>query len=190
MIPVWEVDANGDIMEHYLWTQEEIDSARAEGRHIVDFPWGNSNLYKPKFDLINNFWYEGMTEDEIVETLKPNKLKELNEACNQAILGRFSAQVNGKTYWFSHDYEAQSNFEMADKNLNNGRISSVTWTCYDAPVDGNVYRITMDKTSFEPVYIAHAQAILGNVSKFRDILMPRVEAANTLKGLEEITWDG
>jgi hypothetical protein len=72
MIQVWEVDQNGNIIETYLWTQEEIDTAKEEGRKIIDFPWGEG-FYSPKFDLANNKWVEGMTQQEI-DALKSSQL--------------------------------------------------------------------------------------------------------------------
>lgn len=117
-----------------------------------------------------------LDQQKQLDRVKAIKLQELNNACNDAILGRFSAQVNGVSYWFSHDKEAQDNFEMADKNLNNGRITSIPWTCYESETSTDALRITFDKDTFEPVYVAHANVMPTNVSKLRDDLEPKVKA--------------
>jgi YHS domain-containing protein len=184
MIQVWEVDQYGNIIETYLWTQEEIDGARSNGRKIVDFPWGESFL-SPKFDLVNNKWVEGKSSDELLNMLRQNKMDELNSACNNAIYGRFASTFNGKTYYFSCDSEAQSNFEKVDRAFEKGRITQINWTAYDE--SDNVVRLTYDTTSFETLYVDHLNHIQSNISKLRDTLMPQVENASEDE-LKQINW--
>jgi hypothetical protein len=62
--PCWEIDAIGNIIEHYLFTDKEIEVARNEGRKIVDFPWTDI-LFTPKFDINTNAWVDGKSQKEI-----------------------------------------------------------------------------------------------------------------------------
>lgn len=124
--------------------------------------------------------------DRVVELREAKKI-ELNMACNQTILGRFSASINGVTYYFSNDSEAQANFEKADNAFYRGRMTEITWTAYD--VDGNVVRIALDEQTFETVYMSHLYHIQLNISKFRDKIMPLLEKAKSEPEINAISWD-
>ena len=106
--------------------------------------------------------------------------------CNLTILGRFSADVNGSTYYFSNDMEAQANFQKADGAFEKNRIIEVVWTAYNT--EGNVERIPLNKESFELVYISHLAHVQNSIAKFRDFLMPLVESSTTVEELESIVW--
>lgn len=122
-----------------------------------------------------------------LEELKQEKLAELSRRCNQTIIGKFSFDYNGVTYYFSCDTEAQSNFEKVDRAFDKARMTEINWTSYD--VGGNAVRLTFDKASFEGLYLAHLNHIQSNISKLRDVLMPIVLEA-TADELNAVTWDG
>lgn len=126
-------------------------------------------------------WIDGLEES------KTKKILELDIDCNTAILGRFSSSINGVTYYFSNDTEAQANFEKADNAFFRGRMTEITWTAYDE--EGNVVRLPLDQTTFESVYMNHLIHIQSNISKYRDMLMPQVEQATTIEEVENIMWD-
>lgn len=115
------------------------------------------------------------------------KMRELNESCEHTIFGRFVATVRGIQYQFSNDVEAQMNFDKSDRAFDKGRITEVTWTCYD--MQGNVQRLVMDATDFEVVYVAHLQHITGNIARFRDELAPLVHQAQSVEDLGKIKWE-
>lgn len=129
-----------------------------------------------------------VTKDEaiILKYTKSKKMQELNKACDSAIMGNFTANIQGADYQFSNDSEAQMNFEKCDNAFFRGRISSISWTAYDT--SGNVVRLTLNVDDFETVYMAHLNAITGNISKFRDVLQAQVENATTVDEVNSITW--
>lgn len=122
-----------------------------------------------------------------LDDTRSKKLQELKEACNITILGRFSHVFGEDTYYFSNDMEAQANFEKCDRAFEKGRLTEIPWTAYDS--EENVVRLIFDSASFEPLYISHLTHIQSNIVKFRDILMPRVVAAQTVPELVAINWD-
>jgi YHS domain-containing protein len=181
---VFEVDSDGTFIESYLWSEEEIQSAKDEGRHIIEKIW--KPFYKPKYDFELDDWVEGQNVSIILKGVKKSKIVELNQSCNKTILGKFSHDVNGVTYYFSNDMEAQANFEKCDRAFEKGRMTELAWTCYD--VDGNVVRLVLTPETFESLYVAHLEHIQNNIAKFRDFLMPQVEGATTVEEIESIQW--
>lgn len=127
------------------------------------------------------------SDDLQLAALKEAKIKELEMACSQTILGEFTTVINGVTYSFSHDEQAQQNFKDAKLAFMSGDITEITWTAYDS--NGKVARLQLDDQTFNTVYMAHLNHILSNISKFRDTLQPQVEACTTIDQLNAITWE-
>lgn len=130
-------------------------------------------------------WKDGLDE------VKERKDLELNAACEQAIFGRFSAQVDGITYYFSNDSNAQSNFKDAKSSFDDGTVDvymngTVPWTAYDE--NGDVVRLQLNKAQFTPVNIARMFHQQNNVTKYRDDLMKRVKMATTVQEVEAVKW--
>lgn len=125
------------------------------------------------------------SDERVLDITKKRKISDLRLNCKKTILGKFSCEINGKTYFFSCDENAQTNFEKVDRAFEKGRISSVGWTAYNA--DGTSLRLELDAISFEPLYNAHLEHILSNKSKFRDSLEPKVKAAK-LEDIDKIKW--
>lgn len=150
-----------------------------------EFLSSNPRLFK----LING---EILRDDSaLLDIKKQAKIRRLVDDCNKTILGRFSAMVNGVTYMFSCDMEAQANFEKLDKAFKDGTMAemgmtSIGWTAYDA--DGSVVRLDLTYELFRPVYINHLLHIQNNISKLRDFLEPLVANATTVEEIESITW--
>jgi hypothetical protein len=142
------------------------------------------------FSSPRNYKYE---DNRIVEATsvilsdsKAAKLAELNQICSDTILGRFLSTVDGVDYYFSCDKNAQDNFDKADRAFEKGRITEIRWTAYD--LNDNVVRLLLDQTKFEIVYLAHLYHINDNISRFRDVLMPKVEASTTVDQVNRIQW--
>jgi hypothetical protein len=125
-------------------------------------------------------------KDSLEESRK-SKTRELSDKCNQAILGRFSAPFNGLTYQFSNDMEAQINFEKISNAFSKGLTTQEPWTAYDD--GGKVVRLLLNEESFNIVYTEHLSHIRDNISKFRDSLMPLVDAATTVEEVNQVEWD-
>lgn len=145
-----------------------------------------SSFFKAKYDRASSSWVEGKPYSEILQTAKDKKLSELSTACNNSIMGRFTSVMDGVTYSFSNDMEAQGNFEKADRAFEKNRITEMAWTAYDT--NGEVVRLLLTPLTFEPLYMDHLNHIQSNIAKFRDFLMPQVDAAATLEELEVIKW--
>jgi hypothetical protein len=119
---------------------------------------------------------------------KERKNKELNDACNKAITDGFLHNINGIDYWFSFDAEAQSNFQGTRPILKEGLIPSINWTVRIGGKDGEYTRIPIDATLMDELTIAILQHKDSNISKYRETLLPRVDAAVTVDEINTIVW--
>ncbi|MBB5325208.1 hypothetical protein HNQ34_002308 [Anoxybacillus tepidamans] len=149
-------------------------------------------FYKPK--LVNGQVVEGLTQAEIdklkgntLEDAKARKLKELNDACNKAIIDGFDYTINGVLYRFSCSLEAQANFQGTDTLFKDGLITSISWTVTNK-VTGKIERIAIDKTTFTNLRLAVFNHINTQISKLRDTLQPKVEQATTIAEVEAVVW--
>jgi hypothetical protein len=64
MKSVIEVNDQGEIMEYYTMSDEEINEALGEGRNIISEPW-QEPFFEPKYDFELNAWVEGLTPEEV-----------------------------------------------------------------------------------------------------------------------------
>lgn len=182
---VYKIDSNGYYLDDViLKTDGEVPIDCVE----IEMPNG---LFSPRF--VDGVWVNGISEQEIdvmmgrdLESIRKKKIEELNKKCNENILGRFPSVVNSVTYYFSNDTEAQINFDKADGAFYRNRIADVPWTAYDA--NGNVVRLLLTATTFEPVFLDHLSHIQNNISKLRDTLEPQVKNATTVAEIEAIVW--
>jgi hypothetical protein len=184
MIPVWEVDQDGEIIEHDLWTEDQIEEAKKEGRHVVDFAWGPGFWDHPVFDLTNNRWIEGNPIGPVIKKREMKKA-ELNQQCEAAILGRFPAVIQGQTFEFSYDEQAQSRFNGVGLLFQKGTIRSIEWTAY---LDGQRTRITLTSDDFDAISLAAMLHCDNNVVKYNDLLK-EVDQAVTVDKINAIKWD-
>lgn len=176
------VDENGIVIGApvYKNDDEEIEPNCFEG-------WGqNQPFFNPKWDFAAGRWVESRSSEEVLQAAKEQKEAELNERCSEEILDMFTVQIDGVTYWFSNDREAQANFDKADRAFDKGRIQEIPWTAYDKT--GAVVRLLLNPINFEPVYMAHLGHIQNNISKFRDTLMAQVDAAQSPEEVELVQW--
>jgi hypothetical protein len=124
-----------------------------------------------------------------LEEARKEKGDVLDQKCKETIQGRFSCEVDGVTYSFSNDSEAQANFADAKSSWIDGDIlpeDTLPWTAYDA--DGNVVRLQLNKAQFDPVNRTRMQWKLTCISRYRDELMPMVDAATAPEDLDNIVW--
>ena len=120
-----------------------------------------------------------------LEELKKQKEQELSEKCQQEILNGFDYTFNGITYHFSFDFEAQLNFQGAERILKAGLIPSLKWTVRN----GDIYeRIDIDENMMDGLAIAILQHKNLNISRFRDELYPLIVVATSKTELDSIVW--
>lgn len=137
------------------------------------------------FKYING---ELVKDDSILlEMAKQRKDEELNRACQQSILNGFTHIIDGIKYHFSFDTEAQLNFQGAERLFTLGVIDEVRWTVHRE--DGSYDRIIIDKKLMDELSAVILKHKNNNISKYRDVLLPMVEKAETIEEVESITWD-
>jgi len=116
------------------------------------------------------------------------KGQELNQACNNAILSGFDYNINGVSYHFSFDTEAQLNFQGANWMLENGKTTNIMWTVKNNST-GVYERMTINLDLMRDLQVAIFNHKNDNISKYRDVLYPKLLAATTVEEINEITWD-
>lgn len=121
-----------------------------------------------------------------IDELRKKKEKELSEKCQQEILDGFKYTFNDIEYHFSFDFEAQLNFQGAERILKQGLIQTLKWTVRNGDIHE---RIDIDESMMDELTVAILQHKNLNISKFRDELYPLILAANTQEELDEIRWE-
>lgn len=123
-----------------------------------------------------------------LDTEKEKKNQELNSACNQAILEGFLHNINGVDYWFSFDTEAQLNFQGSKIVLDAGLIPVINWTVRIGGKNGEYGRIPITKEIMSELTVAILIHKDSNISKYREQLLPLLNAATTIEEVNAITW--
>ncbi len=173
------VDTEGNI-QGWGSTRSMDSEVEIEITDNHEFLYGNPRMYVyQNGEIIKN-------DSKIFQEIKDKKIEKLNRMCNETILGRFSFDINGESFLFSNDLEAQSNFDKCDRAFEKGFMTTIAWTAYNSA--GEVVRLDFTAENFPPLYMAHLNHIQGNISRFRDELMPLVEQATTVEEVENINW--
>lgn len=142
-------------------------------------------MFSPVYDLDNDCWKESKPLEEILQEQRILKDRELNDACQEAILAGFKHTINGIEYEFSYDKEAQGNFSDAQSILSDGLIAELLWTVKQ---DGEYTRIPINKTIMDELKLVILLHKTSNISKYRDKLMPLVESASSVEEVEAVIW--
>ena len=140
-------------------------------------------------DLLSYYLIDGKLVRDvggILENEKNRKKEELNIACNEAILDGFVYEVNGEKYKFSFDTEAQFNFQGAERILSKGLVGDISWT---VKKDDEYHRIKISKQTMDELMIVIFLHKDRNIRKYREMLIPMVENANTVEEVQSVTWD-
>lgn len=174
MKQVFRIDQYGFYIESVI-----INDNESTPPDCVDvFP--TYGLYKPKWNGTD--WIEGETTDNILAALKESKLVELDEKCNQVIMGGFSSSALGEqhTYqsmildeiWFNstiNRFSVDPNFTSVNyKTIDAGYLLHTKEQFIQAFVDGHTF--------------GDSQIMKLNTLK------DQVNNATTVEDLEKITW--
>jgi hypothetical protein len=165
---------------------------RAKERGELTREFINAKLLKDGYTALKDFEKEELfgsatpPTEEVLQYARDLKMVELDQKCSQAIVGRFTAMVDGVEYSFSCDEEAQKNFDKADWAFSKGNVPELPWTAYNS--EGQVVRILINPDNFGPVYLAHLEHIQNNIAKFRDFLQPMVEGAEDPDEVFSVKW--
>lgn len=145
---------------------------------------------KTNFDEI----YKETDKDSLtLDELKELKEKQLNYLCSQSILGYFEySPINQsgekKEFLFSYDREAQGNFTDSLLAVTAGALTEIPWTAH-VPDTMEVVRVTLTAQDFQQLVGVIMRHKNGNISKFRDELMPQLLAAETKEQVDAVVWE-
>ncbi|MCY8668778.1 DUF4376 domain-containing protein [Bacillus haynesii] len=125
-------------------------------------------------------------EEVSLQMSKDAKDLELNAACQEAIVAGFFHTIDGVTYWFAYDREAQINFGDSRELLKDGIVSEIPWT---VQLDGTYARISIDFEEMQRITMTIMKHKVDNISRYRDVLLPLVNKAETVEEVEAIHWE-
>lgn len=145
----------------------------------------------PVFDCPGSFKFvDGELVSDISAVLrqqKDEKFKEMSKRCQSEILGYFMAPVDQQMYYFSFDYEAQSNFIGSMTMFSEGYITEVEWTAHINEKES--IRIKLNKQQFITIAMLGFQHKDSKISKLRNVVEPKIEMASTSQEVEAVTWE-
>lgn len=163
-----------------------------KGKYKIPFDCTEKELPQPNWNpIFNGTDWVDMADVKAMELNNAKRMKnnELNQSCNQAILAGFEHELNGVTYWFSYDMEAQGNFRDAKEALRDGLANILPWTVREGGVDGPYTRVDIDYPTMQELALVIMLHKTEKISRYRDELMPIVEAATEVKEVEAVTWE-
>lgn len=143
----------------------------------------DSELPLPDPELLNV-----ADKETALNSFKKQKDDELNQACKDSILAGFTHEINGETYWFSYDYEAQGNFRDAKEILSDGVVPDVPWTVRIGGKGGEYSRVNINLDQIKELSLVIMEHKLSNISKYRDFLLPIVAGSETPEEVAAVNW--
>lgn len=184
-----QVDENGYVLESYV-LDADVEKIPEDYKET----WNplTERFYKPKYDFGLKQWTEGangeavLTEKRrVVEAYKNEKDQQLSLICSDTILKGFDYVVEGTSYHFSYDREAQTNFQETYALFQNNALNEVRWTASDGT---RKLRLVFTKETFADLYFASVEHKLSCLSHYRDTLKPILDNANTIEAIAAVHW--
>jgi hypothetical protein len=177
------LESNVNIVESilYLYPNAKFGtdfSVFYDGRSFKLMAW---NIQTPVPNLQD---LEQAYNDSKFNVLKQYKINELDNACKNAILNNFKANLNGVEYEFAYDMPAQSRFNGVGILFLNNLITEVPWTAYQ---NGERVRITLTKDDFNVVSLAALAHQNDNITKYSNLYI-QVMSATTANEVNQIIW--
>lgn len=126
------------------------------------------------------------SSSEIFEEEKWSKKEVLSKECHDSIVNGFDYAINGISYRFSYDMEAQTNFQEAYQLFQNNVIEEIKWS---AKLDGKSVRLTFNKFDFEKLFYESVKHKHSMISKLKDEIEPALSTASTKEELDVISWE-
>lgn len=122
------------------------------------------------------------------DTIKQEKIKELNQKCNETIINGFYSTADGTKKLYDFELENQVNlstkaYQLQIAKLAGQPITTVSYyakgeTCHDYTAE-QFLKLAQDGETWKTT----------NIVKYKDILKPKVEACKTADEVNVITWD-
>lgn len=150
--------------------------------------WNVPGVSKPNETDVANYWdgIQGTLFNEALEAAMNAKQAELNQACSDELTYGYTYTINGTSYRFSFDLDAQANFMASKSLLEAGKVPTVPWTAYQ---DGTArVRIDLSLDDIEGMEMAqfhHKEEIVG---KYNDLLINHLYPSVNISQINAITW--
>lgn len=122
------------------------------------------------------------SDSDLLEEIKKSKSEEMSRICEQKIINGFD--VDGVHY--SYSQEKQINFQDTYQLFLNNMITEITWNAY---VNGEKERISLDKEGFQRVYLAGVKHKVDTIGRLNDVLIPMIKEAESKEVVARIYWD-
>jgi hypothetical protein len=126
------------------------------------------------------------TDAEALANAKHRKQVELNSICNDKITN-FTYDINGVTYNFSYDIEAQNNFRDAREAIADGLATEVEWTAYIAST-GERVRIMLNGADLTNMRLVQFNQKHQIIAEFNSILLDILNPATTVDQVNAVGW--
>lgn len=126
------------------------------------------------------------SEEDLLDESKQAKKQELSVACEEDILSGFDFDIGDNTYHFSYDREAQTNLQERWQLFQNNMVEEMGITAHLEEED---IRITVNKETFNRIYLQSVMEKENKIKKLREDLFPLVESAKSQSELDTIKWD-
>ena len=125
----------------------------------------------------------------LLDESKKNKSRQLSIDCRTHILSGFTHDINGITYHFSYDEEAQTNIQDTLYLFDNNMIQDVHWNGYLRGKEGPLVRLRLSREDFRRLYVASTLHKLRTISIYRDDLSPLINQAQSIEEVEAVSWE-
>ena len=176
------VDSRGVIKERYRLHK---DDKFIKQKKLIKAP--DKDCKNPIYDHLAKEWRETASKEELLKDAKAKRIGLLREACKHSILNGFTVDIEGHKYKFSYDVDNQQNFMDTMRLFDNSMIAKIGWNAY---LDGEKVRVSLDKSQFESVYLAGVKHKNDMLCTLNDTLIPMVNKAKTDSEISLINWSG
>lgn len=151
-----------------------IDNGAGQSIEYWNVKDSNGNIIpEPSQTDLNNWW---------IPALQTIKINQLNDKCNQSVLGGFSSSCLGATHNYQFDYDAQMNLNGQLNLLNiDSTITSVSWRTLDAGI------LSHTKDQFIQLYKDASSFKSSQIDKYWN-LKSQVLSATTETQINAINW--
>lgn len=180
--PVWEVDANGNIIEHYLWDNDQVQSAIGQGRHIIETGWDTPHS-TPKYDFSTNTWVEGADPSFLLDRSKKDKKMELEAMMERAVANGFPSSADGTARTYALDSASMQKWTGAMTIANAGKM-----TANLGVKDFNGKRVSLTPPQFQQMASDGFTFFNQMEQKLWD-LHDQVDACTDVPSVKAITWE-
>lgn len=125
------------------------------------------------------------TEEFVLEQIREQKIKELEQAYQDATNAGFNYTINAINYLFPSDTQSQMQMQVNKMMLDSGMTRSVNIVALQ---DGVPVRVAINKIQISELIMACMAQMTAYETKYWDDLLPLVQAATTVDEVKTIIW--